>query len=245
MALRPASGRLAPLGRAARSPRASHALIRLQYTLPVEYGRSRPSTANSIASSRVASPSAGSPLVDEHPAERLEGFGLEIGRAQPPAELDDFAGRRRARSRSPRPVGRLGLAQAEGAVLGRLRIVLERSAGPAQPTAGDGGPGLEAVVLLEPDRALARRAAVPELVEARVRRLAGVDALVETAEPPGRVGQPSRRSAASSGSVRPERATRRVVRARPVTACERGIAAGARAVVAHRVPALRRHEDRR
>ena len=60
--------------------------MRLQYTLPVEYGPSRPSTANSIASSRWRHALGDVALVDEHAALGLERLGLEVGGAQRAAE---------------------------------------------------------------------------------------------------------------------------------------------------------------
>jgi hypothetical protein len=86
-------------------------------------------------------------------------------------------------------VGGLGFAEQHGAVLGAVRIVGEGLLRAPQPRPGDGGAGFEAVVLVEPHRALACPPPVVELVVDGVGALAGIDAVVEVAEPPGGVGQ--------------------------------------------------------
>jgi hypothetical protein len=81
-------------------------------------------------------------------------------------------------------VRHLRLAQQERAKLDAVRALLEGAPGSAQPAAGDGGAGAEAVVLVEPDRALTGAPLVAVRVEQPVRALTRADAHVEPAEPP-------------------------------------------------------------
>ena len=126
--------------------------------------------------------------VDEDPTHGLQRLGLEVGRTERPAQPDRLGGEHGGPVQVAAAVGQLGLTQDEGAVLDAPRLAVERPARPAQPTAGDGRPGLEGVVLVEPHRALARPAPLAELVERAVGDLPGHDAVVEAAEPPCRLG---------------------------------------------------------
>ena len=83
----------------------------------------------------------------------------------------------------------LGLAQQQRAELDAVAAAPERPASPAQPPARDGWAGAEAVVLVQPDRALPGPPVVAELVEQAVGLLARVDAGVEPTEPPCGVGE--------------------------------------------------------
>ena len=140
---------------------------------------------------------------------------------------------------------RLRLAQPEGAVLDRLVVVAERVPGAAQPSPCDGGTGLEAVVLVEPHGALTGAPAVADVVEARVRLLASVDAVVETADPPRRLGQHVEPRRLTGRIVVARSAHRRVVRALPIASCERDHRRRDQVGLAHGVPTLLRHADRR
>ena len=102
--------------------------MRLQYTLPVEYGTKPAFDREEHRLVEGGQPLGRVAIVDEHPAERLERLGFEIGRPQTPTEIDDFASRIRARLEIAAAVGRLCLAQSQGPVLRRFRIVLERVA---------------------------------------------------------------------------------------------------------------------
>ena len=129
-------------------------------------------------------------LVDQHAALGLEGLGLEVGRPQRAAELDHL--RRRApaaRSRSPAPCAVSASRSSSAPCSTHSGSVVERSPGPPQPPAGDRRPGHEAVVLVQPHRALPGPALVAELVVGPVGELAGRDAVVEAPEPPRGLGQ--------------------------------------------------------
>src|SRR5439155_9580323 len=115
--------------------------------------------------------------VDEHPADGLERFGLEVGRAEAAAECEGLLGQGRSVVEPSTAVCDLGLAQEQRAVLDALRVTLERPPGSLQPAGGDRGPGPEGVMFVEPDRALAGAALIAELLEGAVGALAGVDAL--------------------------------------------------------------------
>src|SRR5687768_16291612 len=66
---------------------------------------------------------------------------------------------------------------------------LERATRPSQPAARHRPTRPEAVVLVEPDRALTCGPVLAELVDDPVRALTGLDAVVEAAEPPCRLGE--------------------------------------------------------
>ena len=115
-------------------------------------------------------PSAGSPSsMSTRPRVCSASASRSADRSRRPS-VDDLAGRPAAPSRGRRRRGPSPpRAAAARRTPTRLRVVLERTAGTTQPAPGDGGPGLEAVVLVEPDGALARHDAVAELVVARRR----------------------------------------------------------------------------
>ena len=142
-----------------RSPSCSQALIRLQYTLPVVNGLSRPSTADSIASSRWPSPSARSPASMRSRPIVCSASASRSADGSRRRQRQRVAGQRRRLVEVAGAVGDLGLAEEEVAERDRLGLGLERPAGPPQPPAGDRRAGLELVVLPQPHRALARRAA--------------------------------------------------------------------------------------
>ena len=187
-------------GRSRRPPR--RRAIRLQYTLPVEYGPSRPSTAKSIASSRWPMPSASSPWSMRTRPLVCSASASRSAERSAAAELERLRWRApSARSSSPRAVRGLGLAEQQAAVLDALGVVLERPAGPAQPPAGDGRSGAEGVVLPQPHRALPGPPLVAELVVEAVGALPRRDAVVEPAEPPRGLGQRGRARSASVARV--------------------------------------------
>jgi hypothetical protein len=86
-------------------------------------------------------------------------------------------------------VARLCPSKQQGAVLHGFGVAVEGPPRSPQPAPGDGRMSTHAVVLVQPDRALARTASIPELVEELVGALSRLDAVVEAAEPPGRLGQ--------------------------------------------------------
>ena len=140
-----------PRGR--ESPSSSHALIRLQYTLPVEYGPSRPSTANSIASSRWPMPCE-LPHVDEHPTLGLQCLGFEVSRPQPSAQRDRVGGESHCSVEVAAAVSGLRLAAAGRSVFDAVRIGLEARDGRDAAGRGDRWAAAHEVVLVEPHCAL-------------------------------------------------------------------------------------------
>ena len=72
-------------------------------------------------------------------------------------------------------------AQHEGAERLAIRLGLERATRPPQPRTGDRGARFHHVMLVEPHRALSRAHQITQRFVARIRLLAGGDALVETA----------------------------------------------------------------
>lgn len=170
-----------------RSPSCSQALIRLQYTLPVVYGLSLPSTADSIASSRWPSPSVRLPAsMRSRPMVWSAAASRSIDDSRRPRARASRASAV-ARSSSPDPVRDLGFSEHEVAERDRLRVGLQSTAGPPQPTTGDRRTSLELVVLPEPHRAPARAQAVALRLVQGVGLLASVDALIHLAEPPRRL----------------------------------------------------------
>ena len=165
-------------------------------------------------------------------------------RKRRPRPTTSRAGRRR-RIQFSRAVCSLRLTQAQGAVLDRVGIVLERTARTAQPASGDRRPRLEAVVLVEPHRTLSGAQLLSELVVTQVRGLAGIDALVETAQPPRRI----REEVEALGLVRRIIVVRsacrgRVVRALPIASRKREPRRNQWVRFAHGIAAVRGHEER-
>ena len=160
--LGPALRRLGPLGGAVESPSSSQAPIRLQYTLPVEYGPRRPSTAKSIASSRWPMPVGDVALVDQDAA-RWSAAPRPRGRPtaarRPRSSGLAWPARARASS-SPAPWAVSASRSRRAPYATHSGSPSERPAGPPQPAAGDRRAGVERVVLPQPHRALAGRGVV-------------------------------------------------------------------------------------
>lgn len=138
-------------------------------------------------------------------------------------------------------MGHLGLAQPQRAVFQGVAVLLERVSGAPQPGASDRRTGLEAVVLVEPDSTLSRPAVLTELVVNGVGALAIVDALVEAAQPPSRVGEEVE-ALGLSCSVRLELADRRggVIGALPVATRPRRAGDSEAVALAQGLPLARR-----
>ena len=169
--LRPSASWPRSTRRPGRDRRASsQALMRLQYTLPVEYGRAGP--RRRTASRRRGGPCpSGTRPGRSGPGRASGGLRLRGPASGAPAE------RRRprsasadARSRSPPAVGGLGLAEQQ-------RRRTRRTPGRRRGRAGLGAAsrrrsraGPEAVVLVQPDRALAGPSVVARARRSRGRR---------------------------------------------------------------------------
>ena len=172
-----------------RSPSSSQALMRLQYTLPVEYGPRRPSIAKSIASSRWPMPSATSPWsISTRPLVWSASASRSADRSARPRSITRVASVGGPLEVAG-PVRGLGLAQQQRAVLGARRIGVERSSRPPQPPAGDGRSGHEVVVLVQPHRALPGPSLVADLLVGPVGELACRDAVLDAPQPPRGLGQ--------------------------------------------------------
>ena len=170
----------------------------------------------------VAQPLLGPALVDQQTTQRLLGTGLEVGAAQPASELDHLPRVLGREVEVAPPVGDLRLPQDEVAVLGALGVAVEALTSPPQPRAADARLRPEAVVLVEPDRALSGQPVLAALVEGRERGLAMLDALVHATQPPRRLGEQVEASglcaAIAIGSAAPRRG---LVGLLPVVASER------------------------
>ena len=111
--------------------------MRLQYTLPVEYGREPALDREEHRLVEVAIPSVGSPWsMSTRPSVWSASASRSGERSRRPSATTSRCGVG-ALARGRRAVRGLGLAESQRAVLDALRVVLERAAGPAQPAAGD------------------------------------------------------------------------------------------------------------
>ena len=168
-------------------------------------------------------------LVDEHAALRLQRLGLEVGRPQVAGERD-HVGRERGRPvELTAAVRDLRFAQEQRTVGHALGVAFEAAASAAQPRARVGGPRGDRVVLPQPHRALSGLPVCAQLVEQAVRPFAGLDALVEPAEPPRRFREHVGAFGFERRRVHRRRGCR-VARALPVVARERVASGGQRVV---------------
>ena len=238
--LGPALGRLGPLGGPVV---VAHVLAGPDQAAVHLAGRERPEAALDGEQHRlveVAHALVDLALVDEDPPRGLQGLGLQVGRRQAPAEVEGLGGQRDRLVELAGAVGGLGLPEQEVAVGVALGVRLQRPAGPAQPAAGDGGPGVEGVVLPQPHRALAGPAAIPERVVGVEGGLPRRDALVEPTEPPRRL----RLQVEPVGLLRVAgrvRGAGRVEGGRPVVARDGGERRRERVVAVHRLLVRRGH----
>ena len=195
VALGPARRRVRPLG---HPPVVAELLAGADQAAVDLAGRVRPEPSLDCEQHRlveVREPVLGAALVHEDSTDGLERFRFEVDGAQAPGELDDRLRLLGGEVELTAAVRDLGLPQHQVAVLGALDVALEPMTGPAQPRPADAGLGLEAVVLVEPHRALRGLPAGIALVEDREGGLARLDALVHPSQPPRRLGacvQPSR-----------------------------------------------------